>query len=62
MTKEQKIERRIEIIKDNINKLIDFIDENRMMELLEKQTKYNKSAWSHIINIERACDLDNDEI
>jgi hypothetical protein len=49
------------MIQDDISKLVDFIDENRMMELLDKPTSCCDSALTHIVNIEHACDLSSDE-
>ena len=57
----QQLEHRLRMIEDDISKLIDFIDENRMMESLDKPTSGCDSALTHIVNIEHACDLSNDE-
>ena len=61
MTKEKQLEYRLAMVLDDINKLIEFIDENRLMEQFDRPTKYSDSAWSHIINIEIACDLQSDD-
>ena len=61
MTREQQLEHRIAMIQDDLNKLIEFIDEERMMERFDKASKYTESAWTHIINMEIACDLSSDE-
>ena len=61
MTREQQLEHRIAMIQDDLNKLIEFIDESRLMEHFEKGTKYSDSAWTHIINMEIACDLNDNE-
>jgi len=45
------------VIKDNLSDLIDFIDENRMMEEFDKPTKKSNSAWDFIHNIEVAVGL-----
>lgn len=57
----QQLEHRLAMILDDINKLSDFFDENNLMSVLDNPTKYNDHAWMHVINIEHACDLDNDE-
>ncbi len=61
MTREQQLEHRIAMIQDDLNKLIEFIDEERMMERFDKASKYTESAWTHIINMEIACDLNDNE-
>lgn len=57
----QQLEHRLAMVLDDINKLSDFIDENNLMSVLDKPTKYSHGAWTHVCNIERACDLTNDE-
>jgi hypothetical protein len=56
----QQLEHRLRMIEIEISKLIDFIDENRMMDLLDRPTSCCDSALTHIVNIEHACDLKND--
>jgi hypothetical protein len=60
MTNEQKLEHRLAMVLDDVKALVEFLDEHRLMEALDKPTKYGDSAWTHISNIEIACDL-NDE-
>lgn len=57
----KQLEHRLKMIQDDVSKLIDFIDDNRMMELLDKPTSCCDSALTHIVNIEHACDLSNNE-
>jgi hypothetical protein len=57
----QQLEHRLDMIKDDLSRFIEFLDENRIMEIMEKETKYNHDAWTHILNIEIACDLKNEE-
>jgi hypothetical protein len=57
----QQLEHRLRMIEDDLAKLVDFIDENNMMDLLEKPTSCCDSAWTHVVNMEHACDLSNDE-
>ena len=57
MTREQQLEQSLAIVKDNLDKLVDFIDEARLMESFDKQTKDTNSAWTYILNMETACDL-----
>jgi hypothetical protein len=61
MTREQQLEHRLKMIQDDLSNIIDFIDEQRMMETFERPTKVSDSAWTHIYNIEIACDLSTDE-
>lgn len=60
-TREKQLEHRLAMIQDDISKLIDFIDEERMMERFEKPTKVTDSAWNLINNIDIASDLTTDE-
>jgi hypothetical protein len=61
MTTEQKLQHRLAMVLDDVRALVDFLDENRLMEALEKPTKHSDSAWTYISNIEIACDLNSDE-
>jgi hypothetical protein len=61
MTTEQKLEHRLAMVLDDIKALVEFIDENRLMEALDKPSKQTDSAWTHVSNIEIACDLNNDD-
>lgn len=56
----QQLEHRLTIIKDEYKKFIEFLDENRLMEIMEKETKYNTDAWTHLCHIEIASDLNDD--
>jgi hypothetical protein len=60
MTKKQKLEHRLAMVLDDVKALIEFIDDSRLMEAFDKPTKYTDSAWTHISNIEIACDLNDD--
>lgn len=48
------------MVLDDIKALVEFIDESRLMEALDKPSKQTDSAWTHISNIEIACDLNDD--
>lgn len=61
MTNEQKLEHRLAMILDDVKALVEFLDENRLMEALDKPSKETDSAWTHISNIEIACDLNDDD-
>jgi len=54
---EEQLRHRLAIIQDNLSQLIDFIDEERMMERFDKPTNVSNSAWNLIHNMERACCL-----
>jgi len=60
MTTEQQLKHRLAMVLDDVKALVDFIDENRLMEALDKPSKQTDSAWTHISNIEIACDLNDD--
>jgi len=57
----QQLEHRLEMALDDLTALVDYIDKNNMMSLLDKPTRYGDNAWTHIVNIEKACDLKDDE-
>jgi len=52
----QQLEHRIAMIQYNIKRLIDNLDDNRLMETLDKT-----NALIHIINIELSSDLNRDD-
>lgn len=52
----QQLEHRIAMIQYNIKRLIDNLDENRLMETLDRT-----NALIHIINIEISSDLNLDK-
>jgi hypothetical protein len=56
-----ELKHRLNMIKDDLSQIIDFIDEERMMEAFNQPTKVSDSAWNLISNIEIACDLENKE-
>lgn len=61
MNTEQQLQHRIAMIKDDLNKFYEFLEENDLIEKLAKPTKFSESALTHLNNIEVACDLNNDE-
>lgn len=61
MTEIQELQHRLAMVQDDIKALVDFIDENRLMESLDIPTKHGDSAWTYISNIEIACDIKSDE-
>jgi len=61
MTNEQKLEHRLAMILDDVKALVQFLDENRLMEALDNPSKQTDSAWTHISNIKIACDLNDDD-
>jgi len=61
MTKLQQLHHRFEMINDDLEKLREFISENGLGEKFYERSKCCDNAWTHINNIEIACDLNNDE-
>lgn len=61
MTKEQQLEHRLAMIQDDINAIKEFINDNGLEIIFEGKTRYSDSAYTHISNIEIACDLNSDE-
>jgi hypothetical protein len=61
MTKEQQLEHRLAMIADDLKVLRKFIYEQGMNEVFYLPTRMSEHAWTHLNNIEIACDLTNDE-
>jgi GTP cyclohydrolase III len=57
----QQLEHRLAMVLDDIGALVDYLDENNLMEVLNNPTKNGYDAWTYVINIEHACDLRNNE-
>lgn len=60
MTNKQQLQHRLAMVLDDVKALVEFLDENRLMEALDKPSRQTESAWTHISNIEIACDLNDD--
>lgn len=56
-----ELKHRLAMIQDDLSYLIDFIDDERLMERFEKHTKVSDSAWTLINNIDIASDLSKDD-
>ena len=61
MTREQQLEHRLAMIQDDLNKLREFISDNDLGQLFYKPSKNADWGWTHLNNIEIACDINNDE-
>jgi hypothetical protein len=61
MTREQQLEHRLAMIQDDLNKVREFISEHELGELFYKPSKYADWGWTHLNNIEIACDINTDE-
>ena len=57
----KQLEHRLAMVLDDVKALVEFLDENRLMEALDKPSKQTNSAWTHINNIEIACDVNDNE-
>lgn len=57
-----QLSHRLAMIKDDLDAIRQFIHENNLNDLFQKtHTKYCEEAWTHLNNIEVACDLSTDE-
>lgn len=56
-----ELKHRLRMISADIDRVIDFIDEERLMERFQKATPFADHAMSLIENIYTACDLSSDE-
>ena len=61
MTKEQELEHRIAMIEDDLKVIRAFIYEKGLEKEFEKPTGMADECWTHLHNIEIACDLDSEE-
>jgi hypothetical protein len=60
-TPTEEMQHRMAMILDDLAKLREFIEENGIGYVFDKATKYTDSAWTHLDNIEIACDIDSNE-
>jgi hypothetical protein len=60
-TPTEEMQHRLSMALDDIAKLREFIEENGIGYVFDKATKYTDSAWTHLDNIEIACDIDSNE-
>lgn len=60
MNYRQQLEHRLAMVMDDLNILKRFIKEQGLTEAFDKASHTSDSAWSNIINIEVACDLNDD--
>ena len=61
MTQKQQLEHRIAMIEDDLRVIRAFIYEQGLNEKFQKQTPMSDECWTHLNNIEIACDLSSDE-
>lgn len=57
----QQLEHRLAMVQDDLKILKKFISDNNLTEAFEMPSHTSDSAWSNIINIEVACDLNDNE-
>lgn len=60
-TPTEEMQHRMGVILEDMARLREFIEENGIGYVFDKATKYSDSAWTHLNNIEIACDLDDNE-
>ena len=57
----EELEHRIRMIQDDLKVIVKFIKDNNLDEQFLKPTLYADHCWTHINNIEIACDLSDNE-
>ena len=57
--KENQLEHRLKCIEKDVQRLVEFINDNELYEIFQRNAKYADMGWSLISNIEIACELDN---
>jgi hypothetical protein len=57
----QQLEHRIKMIEDDLNKFVDFINQENMTDSLDRPTECCGSALTHLDNMKIACDLSDDQ-
>jgi hypothetical protein len=62
MNREQQLEHRLLMVADDLAAILQFINDNGLMDHFRKPTKFCDEAITHICNIAYACALDNDEV
>lgn len=55
------LEHRLKMIADDLQVIRQFIYENNLNEAFQKPTKHADECWTHLNNIEIACDLTSEE-
>ena len=61
MTELEQLKHRLEMIKDDMKVIRAFIYENDLGETFQKPTGMSDECWTHLNNIDIACDLSSDE-
>lgn len=61
MTEVEQLKHRIAMISDDLNNIKRFILKNGLEDEFKKETESADECWCHIINIEIACNLEDDE-
>lgn len=61
MTELEQLKHRLEMIKDDMKVIRAFIYENGLDETFQKPTGMADECWTHLNNIDIACDLSSDE-
>lgn len=61
MTTEKQLKHRFAMIVDDLIALREFIAEHGLSQSFYSKSKYADCGWTHLNNIEIACDLHDDE-
>jgi len=61
MNEVEQLKHRLEMIEDDLKVIRAFIYENGLNEDFQKPTGMADECWTHLNNIEIACDLSSDE-
>lgn len=58
---QNNIEHRLKMVLDDVKAIREFIDEHNLNEEFKMSSKHSDEGFTHLNNIEIACDLTSDE-
>jgi len=58
---EKQLKHRLALVQDDLKAIIEFIEAKGLNKTFAQPTEFAGECWSHISNIEIACDLSNEE-
>lgn len=61
MTEVEQLKHRIAMIKDDLRVIRAFVYGQKLGEIFQKPTPMADECWTHLNNIEIACDISSDE-
>ena len=61
MTEIETLKHRLAMVKDDLNIIRKFIQDEQLEKYFERQSETSDECWHNLNNIEIACDLDSEE-